>query len=79
LEIRSRTFQRRMWFNLGWEYAQLYGLCGIWEIIIFNKLKTLHFCRLSYGHPLDPYVVLSPTRGAAGGDRFWAQLFRDGI
>jgi hypothetical protein len=29
-----------------------------------------------YGHPLDPYVVLSPTIGA-GGDGFWVQPFSD--
>jgi hypothetical protein len=32
----------------------------------------------SYGYPLDPYVVLSLTRGAAGGDEFWVQPFGDG-
>jgi hypothetical protein len=28
--------------------------------------------------PLDPYVVFSPARGAAGGDGFWVQPCGDG-
>jgi hypothetical protein len=37
-----------------------------------------NFSGYPYGHPLDPYVVLSPTRGEAGGDGFWVQPFGDG-
>jgi hypothetical protein len=32
----------------------------------------------AYGRPLDPYVVLSPTRGAEGTDGFWVQPFGNG-
>jgi hypothetical protein len=46
---------------------------------IFNKpKKTLIFAGYSYGYPLDSYVVLSPTRGAAFGDGLWVQPFGDG-
>jgi hypothetical protein len=61
------------------------GVCAIiWAIwnprndFIFNKQKNTHFTGYSYGYPQDPYGVLSPTRGAAGGNRFWVQLFGDG-
>jgi hypothetical protein len=40
--------------------------------------KILLFAGYSYGYPLDTYVVLSPTRGAAGGDGFWVQPVGDG-
>jgi hypothetical protein len=60
------------------------GVCAvIWAIwntrndFVFNKLKKLCLVGYSYGYPLDPYVVLSPTREAAGGDRFWVQPFGD--
>jgi hypothetical protein len=42
-----------------------------------TRQKTLIFVGYPYGYPLNPYVVLSLTRGAAGGDRFWVQPFGD--
>jgi hypothetical protein len=42
-----------------------------------TRQKTLIFSDYPYGYPLDPYVVLSPTRRAAGGDGFWVQPFGD--
>jgi hypothetical protein len=52
------------------------GVCAvIWTIcitrndFIFNKPNT-PFAGSLCGYPLDPYVVLTPTRGAAGGDGF---------
>jgi hypothetical protein len=62
------------------------GVCAmIWTMwntrndFIFNKpKKNLILASYSYGYPLDPYVVLSPTRGAACGDGFWVQPFGDG-
>jgi hypothetical protein len=44
----------------------------------FNKPKNTPFAGYSYGYPLNPYVVLSPTREAAGGDRFWVEPVGDG-
>jgi hypothetical protein len=47
--------------------------------IMINRAKeNLFLAGYSYGYPLDPYVVISPTRRAAGGDRFWVQPFGDG-
>jgi hypothetical protein len=40
--------------------------------------KILIYAGYPYGYPLDPYVVLSLARGAAGGDGFWVQPFGDG-
>jgi hypothetical protein len=45
---------------------------------VFNKLKKIFLAGYSYGYPLDSYMVLSPTRGATGGDEFWVQPFGDG-
>jgi hypothetical protein len=51
------------------------GVCAmIWALwntrnnFVFNKPKKLVLAGYSYGYPLDLYVVLSPTRGVAGGD-----------
>jgi hypothetical protein len=33
--------------------------------------NTLIYACYPYGYPLDPYVVLSPARGEAGGNGFW--------
>jgi hypothetical protein len=46
--------------------------------LYLTNQKTLIFAGYPYGYPLDPYVVLSPTRGAAGSDGFWVQPFGDG-
>jgi hypothetical protein len=61
------------------------GVCVIfWAIwntrndFIFNKQKALIFAGYPYGYQLDSYMVLSPTRGAAGGNGFWVQPFGDG-
>jgi hypothetical protein len=40
--------------------------------------NTFILAGYSHGYPLDPYVVLSPTRGAASSDGFWVQPFGDG-
>jgi hypothetical protein len=59
--------------------AIIWAIWNTWNDFIFNKTKkTLIFVGYPYGYPLDPYVVLSPTREAAGGDGFWVQLFGDG-
>jgi hypothetical protein len=48
-------------------------------MILFSTNQKNHpFCKLFLWLPKDPYVVLSPTRGAAGGDGFWVQPFGDG-
>jgi hypothetical protein len=61
------------------------GICAvIWTLwntrndFVFKKPKKLLRAGYPYGFPPDPYVVLSPTRGAVGGDEFWVQPFRDG-
>jgi hypothetical protein len=62
------------------------GVCAIiWAIwntrndCIFNKTKKkLIYAGYPYGYPLDPYVVLSPARGAVEGDGFWVQPCGDG-
>jgi hypothetical protein len=55
---------------------------AIWNTrndFIFNKPKTSLFLQvILYGHPLDPYMVLSPTRGGGDGDDFWVQPFGNG-
>jgi hypothetical protein len=61
------------------------GVCAViwtmWNIrndFIFNKSKKIFiFAGYPYGHPLDPYVVLSQIRGGAGGDGLWVQPFGD--
>jgi hypothetical protein len=57
------------------------GVCAIiWTLwntrnnLIFNKSKKYFFA----GYPMDLYVVLSSTRGAAKDDRFWVQSFENG-
>jgi hypothetical protein len=40
--------------------------------------KIILFASYFYGYLLDPYVVLSPIRGAAGDDGFRVQPFGDG-
>jgi hypothetical protein len=60
------------------------GVCAvIWtmwntrnELYLANQ-RLSHSCRLFLWLPLDLYVLLSPTRGAATGDRFWVQSFGD--
>jgi hypothetical protein len=54
------------------------GVCAIiWAIwntrndFIFNKPNFFISAGYSFGYPLNSYVVLSLTRGAAGGDGFW--------
>jgi hypothetical protein len=60
-------------------FAQLFGKFGTQEMTLsLTSPKKLFFAGYPYDCPLDPYVVLSPTRGAAGGDGFWMQPFRDG-
>jgi hypothetical protein len=72
-------------------FARLFGQFGIQEMTLsLTRQKTLIFAGYPYVYPLDfiereknvyplnPYVVLSPTRGAAGGDGFWVQPFGDG-
>jgi hypothetical protein len=63
------------------------GVCAVirtlWDTRNDHILKNLKKSKkkitvYSYGYPLDPYVVLSPTKEAAGGDEFWVQLFEDG-
>jgi hypothetical protein len=61
------------------------GVCAvIWALwntrndFVFNKPKKFFLVGYSYGYAMDPYAVLSPTRGAAGGDGFWVQPFGDG-
>jgi hypothetical protein len=43
-----------------------------------STCDPLSFSGYPYGYLLDSYVVLSSTRGAAGGDGFWVQPFGDG-
>jgi hypothetical protein len=56
----------------------------IWAIwnnrndFVFNKSKKFFLASYSYGYQLDLYVVLSPTREAAGGDGLCVQPFGDG-
>jgi hypothetical protein len=38
------------------------------EMILCLTKKKLCFAGYPYGYPLDPYMVISPTREAAGGD-----------
>jgi hypothetical protein len=45
---------------------------------ILNNPKIQTFVGYPYGYLLDSYVVLSPTRGVAGGNGFCMQPFRDG-
>jgi hypothetical protein len=45
---------------------------------ILTNQKTLIYVGYPYGYPLDSYVVLSPTRGVVGVDRFWVQPFEEG-
>jgi hypothetical protein len=47
-------------------------------ILLLTNLKIIIFADYSYGYPLDLYVVISPIRGAGGGDKFWMQPFGDG-
>jgi hypothetical protein len=48
-------------------------------MIIFLAIQKIKlFAFYPYGYPLDPYVVLSSTKGAAGGDGLWVQPFVDG-
>jgi hypothetical protein len=44
-------------------------------MILSQTEKAVHFAGYSFCYPLDPYMVLSPTRGAAGGDGFLVQPF----
>jgi hypothetical protein len=60
------------------------GVCAIiWAIRntrndwVFNKSKKFFLAGYPYDLPLDPYVVFSLTRGAAGGDEFWVQSYED--
>jgi hypothetical protein len=56
--------------------VQSFGLCGTQETILsLTNQKIFIFAGYPYGHPLDPYVVLSLTRGGAGGDGFWVSGF----
>jgi hypothetical protein len=58
-------------------FARLFGKFEIPEIIVsLTNRKNLFAC-YPYGHPPDLYVVLSPTRGATGGDGLWVQPFGD--
>jgi hypothetical protein len=60
-------------------FVRLFGLYGTPEMILsLTSRKTFFYAGYSFGYPLDPYVVLSPTRGAARGDGFWVQPFGDG-
>jgi hypothetical protein len=60
-------------------FARLFGQFGIQEMTLsLTRNKTLIFVGYPYGYPLDPYMALSPTREAAGGDGFCVQLFGDG-
>jgi hypothetical protein len=60
-------------------FARLFGQFGTQEMTLsLTSPKKLFFAGYPYGCPLDPYVVLSPTRGAAGGDGFWVEPFGDG-
>jgi hypothetical protein len=45
---------------------------------MFSKSKKYFLAGYLCDYSLDPYVILSPTRGAAGGDGFWMQPFGDG-
>jgi hypothetical protein len=75
----SRVFLRIILFRLEWAFVWLCGLFGTAEMIIsLTNQKTLLSAGYSYGYPLNPYLVLSPTREAAGGDRFWVQPVGDG-
>jgi hypothetical protein len=47
-------------------------------ILCLTNRKKLLPAGYPYGYPLDLYVVLSPIRGAAGGDGFWVQPFGNG-
>jgi hypothetical protein len=54
------------------------GVCVvIWAIwnngnyYILTNQKTLLYAGYLYGYALDPYVILSPTRGTSGVDGFW--------
>jgi hypothetical protein len=58
------------------------GVCAViwatWNTrndFIFNISKKN--TGYSYSYPLDMYVVLSPTREAAGDDKFWMQPFKE--
>jgi hypothetical protein len=57
---------------------------AIWNTrndLVFNNPKIPFLAGYLYGYPLDPYMVLSPTKGtkgAEGVDGFWVQPFRDG-
>jgi hypothetical protein len=58
--------------------AVIWALWNTRNDFMFNKPKKLLPTSYPYGCPLDPYVVLSPTRGASGGDGFRVQLVGDG-
>jgi hypothetical protein len=78
LEIGSMVFQRKILFKLDWVYALWswqYGILG--TILCLTNQKKLFPTGYPHGYPLDSYVVLSPTRGAAGSDGFWVQPFGD--
>jgi hypothetical protein len=52
------------------------GVCPVvWALwntrnyFVFNKPKKI-LTGYSYGYPMDPYMVQSPTRGAARGNGF---------
>jgi hypothetical protein len=47
-------------------------------LCLTNRKKKFFLAGYFYGCPLDPYVVLSPPRGAAGGDEFRVQSFGEG-
>jgi hypothetical protein len=56
----------------------IWALWNIQNGFVFNKPNKFFLAGYSYAYPLDLYVVLSPTRGATGGDRLWVQPFGDG-
>jgi hypothetical protein len=77
--IGSRVFLRLILFKLEWAFAWLFMLFGTTEMTMsLTKQKNTSFCSLFLWYPLDLYVVLSSTRGAAGRDGFWVQPVRDG-
>jgi hypothetical protein len=55
---------------------------AIWHVrndFIFNKSHfPLFFTGYSFGYPLDPYMVLSPTYGAPSGHGYLVQPFGNG-
>jgi hypothetical protein len=79
LETGSRAFQKMILSKLEWRFALLFGPYGTLEMILSSTNRKISFLGgYLYGYSLDPYMIISPIKGAVGVDGFWVQPFRDG-